>query len=178
MSFLNREDELGRLLRAQRPEPSRAFVDGIVEAVGRSRGRSRGSTRLGIAVAFSAAAVAALAATGGLSYAASGVTHAADAAVHVVAPATKAAPRGSLGSAQAQYKVAVCYHGHTLEVDSHAAGVLIRNGGSAGSCSGGSFAPAAKQQVMCFAHNNVWVLKTDVAKFEKLGFKKGFCKKP
>jgi len=177
MKLWNREDEIERELRTQRPAPRRELVEGIAAMADRGRVRGGRATRLGVAVAFSAAALAALGATGGLSYAASGVTRAADAAAHVVAPAAKTASRGALGSAQAQYKVAVCFHGHTLQVDSHAAGVLLRNGGTSGSCAGGRFAPASKQQVMCFAGKNVWVPKADVAKLEKLRFTRGFCKK-
>src|SRR5512146_1863047 len=88
MSFWNREDDLERELRAQRPEPRRELVEEIARMVGRERPRrSDRPIRLGVAVAFSAAMLIALGAFGGLSYAANGVSHAVSSAVHAIAPA-------------------------------------------------------------------------------------------
>jgi hypothetical protein len=142
----------------------------------RSRKPGR-SLRVGLAAVLTAGALVALAATGGLSYAASSVTRAADSVVHVVAPAQHAKPTGGLGSAQAQYLVTLCFHGHTIRVDNHAENVLLRNGATKGACGAGSFTPPAKSVVMCFRGNNVYVSPNDVAKLKKLGFRPGFCKK-
>lgn len=185
MSFWRREDDLERELRAQRPEPPRELVDGIVSRIAGERRRGAGrKARLGVAVAISAGMLGALGAFGGLSYAANGVTHAVTAAVHVIAPAkpVKLIPAGSQSSAMAQYKVAMCFHGHTLNVDSHAAGALEGAGAKPGACSGGAFKPNEKLVVACFKGHNIDVAKTsaNTAKkqkaLKKLGIKLGFCK--
>ena len=141
------------------------------------RHRRAHSLRRGLAVALTAGVLAALAGFGGLGYAASGVSHAAKAAVHAVAPTSSATPDSSLSSARAQYLVAVCFHGHTIRVDSHAVNVLLRNGATLGPCSGGAFTPAARQVRMCFQGHNVLVAASDAKALTKLGFTRGFCKK-
>lgn len=201
MGFWRREDDLERDLRAQRPEPRRELVDEIASRIvgERRRGASR-KARLGLAVALTAGMLGALGAFGGLSYAANGVSHAVTAAVHVITPAkaVKLVPDGSESSAMAQYKVALCFKGHTIDVDSHAVPALTKNGATVGPCAGGSFKPSTKLVVACFHGQNVDVAKSSVtvkktkhmSKFEhhrlqqakihkltKLGFKLGFCKK-
>jgi len=183
MGFLKRQDDLERELRAQRPEPRRELVDGIASKIvdERRQGASRGA-RLGVAVALSAGMLAALGAFGGLSYAANGVTHAVTAAVHAVVPAQSAAPSISYSSAMAQYKVTLCFHGHTLSVDSHAQGALESHGATPGPCSGGAFQPATKLVVACLDGHNISIAKSATktqkaqAKLKKLGIKPGFCK--
>jgi hypothetical protein len=182
MGFMRRQDELERELRAQRPEPRRELIDGIASRIvgERRHGASRGA-RLGVAVALSAGMFAALGAFGGLSYAANGVTHAVTAAVHTVVPAKSAAPDISNSSARAQYRVTMCFHGHTLEVDSHAQDALASAGAESGPCAGGTFKPAGKLAVACLDGQNVWVpkavtkSKTQLAKLKKLGITTGFC---
>ena len=184
MRFWRRQDDLERELRARRPEPRRELVDGIASRIvgDRRHGASRGA-RLGVAVALSAGMLAALGAFGGLSYAANGVTHAVDAAVHAVVPAQASAPSVSYSSAMAQYKVAMCFHGHTLSVDSHAQGSLESAGATSGACSGGAFKPAEKLVRACFKGQNITLAKSatktkaELAKLKKLGNKTGFCKK-
>lgn len=172
-----RENELERQLRAQRPEPRHELISEITGAVGRSRARRSGLRARGIAVVLTAAMLVALATTGGLSYAASGVTHAAKAAKHAVAPAKHAKPSTRVGSAQAQYFVAVCFHGGTIRVDSSAEHILAGAGAQPGACKGGSFAPRAKQKWMCIAGQNVRVNRADRAKLAQVkGVTRGFCK--
>lgn len=182
MGSFRRQDDLERKLRAQRPEPRRELLDGIASRiVGESRRRSDRPLRLGVAVALSAAMLGALGAFGGLSYAANGVSHAVTAAAHVVVPA-KIVPASSESSAMAQYKVAMCLHGHTINVDSHAANGMAHAGATPGPCSGGAFKPNEKLVVACFKGTNVSIAKAatdtkkEAGKLKKLGITLGFCK--
>lgn len=184
MGFGRRQNDLEHELRAQRPQPRRELVDGIASKVvgERRRGASR-PARLGVAVALTAGMLAALGAFGGLSYAADGVTHAVDVAVHVVVPTKAAAvPTISESSAMAQYKVAMCFHGHTLNVDSHAVNALQRAGAKPGACSGGSFKPNEKLVVACFKGKNVSIAAVEAKttaqkkKLKNLGLTLGYCK--
>jgi hypothetical protein len=179
MGFWKREDALERELRAQRPEPRRELVDGIARKIAGERTRRSGRPlRLGVAVGLSAVMLAVLGAFGGLSYAANGVSHAVASAAHAVVPTQASAPGVSFSSAMAQYKVALCFHGHTISVDSHAVNALLAAGAKRGACGGGSFKPAAKSTTtMCFKGQNVTVAKSDVKALAKLGFKRGRCKK-
>jgi hypothetical protein len=172
-----REDEMERQLRAQRPEPRHELISEITGAVGRSRARRSGLRARGIAVVLTAAMLVALATTGGLSYAASGVTHAAAAAKHAVAPAKHAKPSTRVGSAQAQYFVAVCFHGETISVDSKAENSLVAAGATHGACNGGSFAPKTKKKRMCIDGHNVLVSRARAKRLAGVdGVSRGFCK--
>jgi hypothetical protein len=184
MGFWKREDDLEHELRAHRPKPRRELSDGIVNRiVGERRSGAGRKARFGVAVALTAGMLAALGAFGGLSYAANGVSHAVASAVHVVAPVSKVVPTISESSAMAQYKVAMCLHGHTIQVDSHAANGMAHAGATPGPCSGGSFKPNEKLVVACFKGTNVDIAKTsgdtkkEAAKLKQLGIKLGFCKK-
>jgi len=183
MRFWRGQDGLERELRAHRPEPRRELVDGIVSRITRERSSGAGrKARLGVAVALTAALLTVLGAFGGLGYAANGVTHAVTAAAHVVVP-EKVVPTISESSAMAQYKVAMCLHGHTINVDSHAANGLAHAGATPGACNGGAFKPSEKLVVACFKGTNVDIAKNSaktkqqVAKLNGLGIKLGFCKK-
>jgi hypothetical protein len=185
MGFWKREDDLEHALRAQRPQPSRELVDGIVSRIVRERRQGAGrKARFGVAVALTAGMLATLGAFGGLSYAANGVTNAVSSAVHVIVPAkpVKLIPASGVSSASAQYKVEMCFHGHTLSVDSHAQGALEKNGAKPGPCAGGAFAPKEKLVVACFKGANVSIAKSSTktkAKrntLKKLGFTLGYCK--
>ncbi len=176
--FWKRGGELERELRSQRPEAPPEFVSALARRIDGDRYRHRAhSLRLGLAIALSISMLVVLAGFGALGYAASGVTHAAKSAVHVVAPAREAGPDNSLNSATAQYLVQVCFHGHTLRVDSHAVRALRAAGATPGACRGGAFTPATKQVMMCFRGHNVRVAAKDVTALRKLGFTRGFCKK-
>ena len=67
------EDSLDRRLRAMRPEPRQSLVEEIERTVRGPVGARRRVPRFGFAVALTAALVAALGATGGMGYAASGM---------------------------------------------------------------------------------------------------------
>jgi hypothetical protein len=170
--FLRGEDDLEHELRANRPEPRRELVDGIAAMVGRQSRRGSGRrARAGVAVAISVALLAALGAVGQLSYAANGVTRAVSSAVHVIAPAkAHIVPASALSSAQAQYFVAVCFLGQTMNVSSAEVDAFVSNGAADHACKGGAFAPGQKQAWECVNGTNVRVLKSqaidsDVAYF-------------
>jgi hypothetical protein len=185
MGFWKREDDLERELRARRPEPRRELVDDIARMVaGRPRSTGR-RLRFGVAIALTAGMLAALGSFGSLSYAANGVSHAAKAAVHVVVPNKAATPDIAMSSASAQYLVTICFHGFTLEVDSHFARLVEALGGKPGACKPrgrghggiGAFKPSTKTVHMCFKGKNTVVAKSEQKSLKKLGFKAGFCKK-
>ena len=180
--FWKREDKLERELRAQRPEPRAEFMQSIESRVnGKAYRRPTGSLRLGLAAALTVGMLVALASFGGLSYAATGVSHAVQAATHIVAPAHQAAPTvksAPLSSAQAQYLVAMCFHRHTIYVDSHAARVLRALGATLGPCSGGRRTPPAVTTVICVKGTNVRVTLVNArALIKSHKATKGFCKK-
>lgn len=102
--------ELERELRARRPEPRHEFARALEQRVHRSRYRRPAPAfRLGLAAAVTAAMVVALAAVGGLSYAASGVTQVAHVASQLVQPQAQTGPAAPNAAAQ-QYgkKALVC----------------------------------------------------------------------
>jgi hypothetical protein len=176
MGIWRQHDDIERKLRTQRPEPRREFVDEIASGMVRERRRGDRPVRLGVAVALSVGMLAVLGAFGGLSYAANGVTHAVSSAVRAVVPTRAAAPNSAVSSAMAQYKVSMCFHRHTLSVDSHAVNALKAAGATLGACGGGAFKPATKLTTMCFKGSNITVARSEVAKLKKLHFKAGFCK--
>jgi hypothetical protein len=93
VELFRRGDALGRELRRNRPAPSDELVARIEARVRESAPVARrGSFRIAVPVALTAAMVAALAAVGGVGYAASSVKHAASAVVHVFAPAKQHRP--------------------------------------------------------------------------------------
>jgi hypothetical protein len=173
-----REEEIERQLRAQRPEPRRELVDEIAGTIGRSETHGSARRARGVAVVLTFAVLVALATTGGLSYAASGVKQAATAAKHAVAPVKRTKPSVRVGSAQAQYMVAVCYYGETISVDSKAVNALVGAGARPSACNGGSFAPKTKKKRMCIAGHNVLVPRAKVKKLlRRDDVSRGFCKK-
>ena len=177
--FRRHSDRLERELRAQRPEPRAGFLHTLeTRIVGEGRPRPAGRLRIGVAIALAVGMVSALGAFGGLSYAATGVTHAVQAATHVVAPAHPAQKAVPLNSARAQYLVAMCFHRHTIYVDSHAARVLRRLGATDGPCVGGRRTPPAATTVVCVRNTNVRVSLANAATLvRQRNAKKGFCKK-
>jgi hypothetical protein len=182
MGMWRRQDDLERELRAQRPEPRRELLDGIANKIVGERRRSDRKLRLGVAVALSAGMLAALGSFGGLSYAANGVSHAVTSAVHAVVPTQTNAPSVSYSSAMAQYKVAMCIHGHTISVDSHAVNALKRAGATGGACGGGAFKPSTPLVAACFKGTNITIAKSaqdsrsERAKLKKFGITPGRCK--
>jgi hypothetical protein len=104
-----RSQDVEAQLRAGRPEPRADLVRQITGEI-RDRRHRVGSVRLGIAVGFTAALLAPLAAFGAFGSAATSVEHAVKSvavAVHIIAPATPkqaAAPSSPSSSARDQYK--------------------------------------------------------------------------
>jgi len=86
-SMGNDDDSLDRRLRASRPEPRPDIVEEVASQIRGHGGHRRLSPRPGIAVALTAVLLAAMGATGGLGYAASGAKEAAVKAKNIVAPA-------------------------------------------------------------------------------------------
>jgi hypothetical protein len=179
MKFWTRDDGLERELRALRREPRPEFLQTVVDRINGDRyRRPTRSLRLGLVGALTAAMLAALAAFGGLGYAASGVSRAVESAVHAVSPAKTATPTGALSSASAQYIVAMCLRGHTIFVDSHAVKGIKRAGGTVGPCSGAA-APAGSKKLVfvCFRGQSIKVEKRSVSAMIAAGATKGKCKK-
>lgn len=181
--FGRKRDSLERELRAQRPKPRADFVNMLESRiVGERQARSGGRLRIGVAVALAVGMLSALGAFGGLGYAATGVTHAVQAAAHVVTPSHNAAPAQSavpLSSARAQYLVAMCFFKHTIFVDSRAARILRLLGAKDGPCKGGRRTPPASTTVVCIKGHNVRVTLRNAAALvaaHKVN-RRGFCKK-
>jgi hypothetical protein len=179
MTFRKRDDGLERELRRLRREPRPEFVQAVVNRIQGDRyRRPKRPWRLGLAVALTAAMVAALAAFGGLGYAASGVSHAVESAVHVVSPTKNATPNSAMSSAAAQYKVAMCLRGHTIFVDSHAVKGILIAGGKIGACTGAAAPPGSRKLVpVCFHGQTILVEKRSVRVLLNLGATRGRCKK-
>ena len=186
--FWKRGDGLERELRAQRPEPRKEFLRALESRMSGDRYRRPArSLRVGLVGALTAAMLVALAAFGGLGYAATGVSHAVTAATHVVAPAHKAAPAKKaaparpaqpLTSAQAQYLVTMCFLRHTIRVDSRAVFILRLLGARLGACGGGRTPPLAETVVVCIKNQNVRVAPANAkALIKAKKAKAGFCKK-
>jgi hypothetical protein len=180
-SFWRHGDPLERELRAQRPQPRTNFLltlESRISSEGHRRPARR--LRLGLAAALTVAMLTALASFGGLSYAATGVSHAVQAATHVVAPAHQAAPTQKtqpLSSAQAQYRVAMCFLRHTIYVDSHAVRILERLGAKLGPCKGGRRTPPETTKVVCIKGHNIRVTAKDAkALIKARKANRGFCK--
>jgi hypothetical protein len=179
MKFWKRDGGLEHELRALRREPRPEFLQAVVNKIEGDRyRRPRRSLRLALVGALTAGMIAALAAFGGLGYAASGVSRAVDSAVHVVAPTKNATPNSALSSASAQYIVAMCLRGHTIFVDNHAVKGILRAGGTLGACSGAAAPPGSKKLVfVCFHGQTILVEKRSVPAMRKAGATKGKCKK-
>jgi hypothetical protein len=180
--FRRHTDRLERELRAQRPEPRAGFLHTLESRiVGESRGRPAARVRIGLAIALAVGMISALGAFGGLSYAATGVTHAVQAAAHVVTPSHNAAPALAaqpLSSAKAQYLVAMCFFHHTIYVDSHAARILRLLGAKDGPCRGHRRTPPSRTTVVCIRGHNIRVTTTDgKGLINSRKAKRGFCHK-
>ena len=179
--FRRHKDRLERELRAQRPELRAGFLNMLESRIaGEARGRPAGRVRIGLALALAVGMISALGAFGGLSYAATGVTHAVQAAAHAVTPSHDAAPAlkaQPLSSARAQYLVAMCFFRHTIYVDSRAARILRLLGAKDGPCKGGRRTPPTSTTVVCVKGHNVRVTTENGAALIKARkAKRGFCK--
>jgi hypothetical protein len=93
--FFKRGDGLEGRLRADRPQPSDEFVSRIEARVSETRPRYRTSFRFAVPAALTIAMISALAAVGGVSYAASNVVSAASTVAKVFVPAKEPKPAAS-----------------------------------------------------------------------------------
>ena len=113
-------------------------------------------------------------------------------ATHVVAPAHKAAPAHSaapahtatpatqdqpLTSAQAQYRVSMCFFRQTIYVDSRLVRLFERLGAKLGPCKGGRRTPPVVTKFVCIKGHNIRVTAKDKkALVKSKEAKPGFCK--
>ncbi len=136
MTGFFRRDSLGRQLRAARPQPPSALVSRIEERVRSAQPRRRVGWHVAMPVAFTGSLAAALAAVGGIGYAASSIEHAAKTVSHLFMRAQAHEPvivRG-LSSGGDQYRPGFGF-GDPNHVHTGPPG-LTPGGGN-----GGSFAP-------------------------------------
>ena len=139
------EDELGRELRANRPEPSDAFVHSLAKRIRQDGPKTRmyALSRLSFAAAITVFLLGTLVSFGGFGYAASGTRDAVKAVKNAVAPTNPKIVKNS--AAQDQYKpqkVTICHKGHTITVSQSALPAHLRHGDTVGPCPGGGVAGA------------------------------------
>ena len=135
------EDELGRELRAARPELRDEFVRSLTRRVQADNGRQSPlylASRLSFAASITVLILGTLVAFGGLGYAASGTRDAVKAVKHAVAP-TKARTVSN-SAAQDQYvgKITICHKGHTIRISRSALPAHLAHGDTIGACPGGA----------------------------------------
>ena len=118
--FFRKGSELEHELRAARPSPSDDLVSRIEALVREARpAYRRASLRVAVPVAVTVAMVSALAAVGGVGYAANGVVHAAKTVAKVFVPAKQTKPIvvSGINSGSDQYRPGYGYgdenHNHT-----------------------------------------------------------------
>ena len=137
MSFIRRRhaDSLETELRRNRPEPREDFVRGLEARISADAPARRRTAKalFGLAGAMTAAMLVVVGAFGGISYAASSVTHAA----HQLAAVITFAPHnvGSVSAAADQYsKVTLCHNGHEISVAQSAVDAHLAQGDTQGKC--------------------------------------------
>ena len=128
-----RKDDLGAVLRASRPEPSRDFVDTLSERIASDgrRTRLRSASRLSFAAALTVFMLGTLASFGGLGDAASNTKGAFKEVVALEGP--HSADR-TPASDQYERKVMICHNGHTITVSLSALPAHRRHGDTIGPC--------------------------------------------
>ena len=127
-----RKDDLGAVLRASRPEPSRDFVDTLsarIASDGR-RTRLRSTSRLSFAAALTVFMLGTLASFGGLGYAASSTKGAFQKVSALEGPSAGRTP----ASDQYVEKVTICHNGHTISISQSALAAHRRHGDTIGPC--------------------------------------------
>ena len=139
-----RKDDLGAVLRASRPEPSRDFVDTLSERIASDgrRTRLRGASRLSFAAALTVFMLGTLASFGGLGYAASSTKGAFKKVAALEGPSAGRTP----ASDQYVEKVTICHNGHTITISRSALPAHRRHGDTIGPC-GVLGASASRTQV-------------------------------
>lgn len=122
-------------LRRSRPEPRAAFLLELEERLApRRRGASR-RARLGLAAVVTAGLAGALAAFGGIGYAASGAEHAAQAIANAVQFDFSPHTVGAVSAASDQYgRVLLCHNGTEIEVAPQAVPAHLAQGDTFGKC--------------------------------------------
>jgi hypothetical protein len=140
-------DHLGSELRANRPEPSSAFLEAVSERItADSRPtRLRTASRLSFAGAITVLMLGTLASFGGLGYAASSTKGAFVAVKRVVAPSQPQSARNTAAADQYQpQKITICHKGHTITIAKAALPAHLRHGDTIGPCGGVLGASAAR----------------------------------
>ncbi len=133
------QDDLGSELRANRPEPSPAFVEAVSERITAAdrRARLRTASRLSFAGAITVLMLGTLASFGGLGYAASSTKGAFVAVKRVVVPSRPQPARHTAAADQYQpHKVTICHKGHTITIARAALPAHLRHGDTIGPCGG------------------------------------------
>jgi hypothetical protein len=127
-----RKDDLGAVLRASGPEPSRDFVDTLSERIASDgrRTRLRSASRLSFAAALTVFMLGTLASFGGLGYAASSTKGAFKKVSALEGPSAARTP----ASDQYVEKVTICHNGHTISISQSALAAHLRHGDTIGPC--------------------------------------------
>jgi hypothetical protein len=142
-----RQTALDAALRARRAEPRPEFVTGIVDRVGGASPKPAGSFRLAFAGGLTAALLVALAAFGGLGYAAAGASSLAGSVNRVTG--TEQPRTVAESAAQAQYvaRITICHHTGsatnptvTITISESALPAHRRHGDTVGPCPAGGTA--------------------------------------
>ena len=152
--FSRRESWLERRLRRERPVLPASRVAELMRHIDAPRTHSRGAFRLGLAGAVSAAMLVALAAFGGLGYAAVSVKDAVRTVVQVAVPVKVSKPQQSSADAQYGAKVTVCHvtpngKQHEVSISENAVAAFLRTHPHdyLGSC--GAFRPQGAKPNVC-----------------------------
>jgi hypothetical protein len=135
MAFLRR-DPLERRLRESRPVPRGELVRALETRIAAERPPRRSARlRIGLAAALTAALASALAAFGGIGYAASGVTHAAHAVASVLSFQFRPHRLGTISAGADQYgRVTMCHNGTVISVGEPAVPAHLAQGDTIGPC--------------------------------------------
>jgi hypothetical protein len=121
-------------LRRARPEPRAEFLEMLADRE-RARWRARRPrARFAFAGAFSVVVLVALAAVGGLGYAASAVNSASHAVTAVLQPNKPKVVDQNSASDQYTKKVKMCHRGHTILVSKSTVAAHLRRGDKLGPC--------------------------------------------
>jgi hypothetical protein len=149
-----REDWLERRLRRERPVLPAPRVADLMRRIDGPRAEPSHAFRFGLAAAASAAVLVAVAAFGGLGYAASSVKHAVRTAVQVAVPEKSARPLPSSAEAQYGAKVTICHvtpngKQHNITISENAVAAFLRTHPKdyLGSC--GAFRPKGAKPNVC-----------------------------